>query len=173
MFTRVIDSQPEIVMPARRRAARRRTRSVDGLPGESCGCGAPNVPELVKSATSFPLSFASAPAAVRRSTCLVPRSWGFPPGLFCDETTVGPELERRPIDGLVPSQRTASQARPGILPAEKQDDSPAEPQLFAPGRLALSFWQGSAERSPTGGTGCGSERSEFVAKHGWPPHPGP
>ena len=34
---------------------------------------------------------------------------------------MGPELERRPVDGLVPSQRTASQARPGILlPAQKQ-----------------------------------------------------
>ena len=122
-------------MPARRRAARRRTRYVEGLPGEACGCGAPNVPELVKSATSFPLSFAGAPAAVRRSTTLVPRSWGFAPSLFCEEMTVGPELERGAVDGLVPSQRTASQATPGILlPAQNQDDSPSEPQLVATGR---------------------------------------
>ncbi len=41
---------------------------------------------------------------------------GLAPNLFREEMTVGPEIERRPVDGLVPSQRTGlPMLGPGIL----------------------------------------------------------
>jgi hypothetical protein len=136
MFTRVIDPHPEMVMLARR-AAKGRTRSVGGLAGESRRGGA-NVADL--GATGEVRDELSALVGQRQCGCppldlSCAALIGFPPSLFCEEMTEGSYLERRLVDGLLLSRRTASQARPASsFPPTSSATRPCRPRQQAPRR---------------------------------------